>query len=531
MREKIRFTMLPFLTMVAFLVFASSCGEEDDITSEIKVPTITTLEVSEISHTTAAAGGEITDDGGVDVEARGICWDTSEEPTVNDSKTEDGKGLGSFTSSITGLEPNTTYYLRAYATNSEGTAYGDIISFTTSEIKMPAITTLEVSEIAYTSATAGGEITDDGGVEITARGVCWGTSQEPTIEDSKTEDGSGLGSFTSSITELEPNTTYYLRAYATNSEGTGYGSALSFTTLEIKLPTITTIEVSEIDQTVAKAGGEITDDGGADVTVRGVCWSTSQEPTIDDSKTENGTGIGSFTSNITELRPNTTYYLRAYATNSAGTGYGSALSFTTLELETGTFTDTRDGNVYNWVKIGNQVWMVENLKYLPSVVGPSTNSPTTPYYYVHSYDGTNVNAAKATDNYEKYGVIYNWPAVNSGNICPSGWRVPTNAEWTALTDYLGGASEAGNKLKSTSGWYENGNGIDLYGFAALPSSGLSSDGEFFELSSKWGYWWSATWSTSWAAWSRNMNSFGNRVGSGEFTRRESGQCVRCIKNN
>ena len=104
-------------------------------------------------------------------------------------------------------------------------------------------------------------------------------------------------------------------------------------TNEIYPPTVTTAAVTEIGQTAALSGGEVTSDGGADVTARGVCWSTSQNPTIDDNKTENGSGTGSYNSNLSNLTPNTTYYVRAYATNSAGTGYGEERSFTTLEEE------------------------------------------------------------------------------------------------------------------------------------------------------------------------------------------------------
>lgn len=198
--------------------------------------------------------------------------------------------------------------------------------------EIPILSTTELKEVTQTSAVSGGNITEDGGAIVTERGVCWSTGEYPTIDDAKTTDGTGEGSFSSNITGLEPNMTYFVRSYATNSVGTGYGKTLTFTTLEaIELPTLTTNEVTEITQTTAVSGGSISDDGGATVTAQGVCWSTDEYPTIDDSKTEDGSEGGSFSSNIINLAPNTTYYVRAYATNSEGTGYGGQVSFSTIE--------------------------------------------------------------------------------------------------------------------------------------------------------------------------------------------------------
>jgi len=191
-------------------------------------PTATTTVASNITGTTADSGGDVTDDGGESVTVRGVCWSTSENPTTADETTEDGTGIGAFTSSITGLDPNTTYHVRAYATNSVGTAYGTDLTFTTDTT--PTVTTTAVSNITGTTADSGGEVADDGGEAVTVRGVCWSTSENPTVADETTEDGTGIGAFTSSITGLDPDTTYHVRAYATNSVGTAYGEDVTFTT-------------------------------------------------------------------------------------------------------------------------------------------------------------------------------------------------------------------------------------------------------------------------------------------------------------
>ncbi len=192
----------------------------------------------------------------------------------------------------------------------------------------PIITTTAVSEISYTTATSGGEVTNEGGDPVISRGICWNTAADPTISNSKTSESGGLGTFTSNITLLTPNTTYYVRAYATNTAGTGYGESVTFTTLQVAVPVLTTTAITTITQTSAVSGGNITDDKGGAVSARGVCWGTTTNPTIANSKTTDATGTGSFVSNLTGLVPATTYNVRAYATNSAGIVYGNEISFT-----------------------------------------------------------------------------------------------------------------------------------------------------------------------------------------------------------
>lgn len=205
-------------------------------TGAVVLPTLTTTTVSGLTTNSAISGGTITTDGGGSITARGVVWNTSTNPTVLlNTKTTDGTGTGNFISTIANLTTSTNYYARAYATNSVGTAYGNEITFTTKTLVLPTLITYAVSNITVNSAVSGGTITADGGAAITARGVIWSTSQNPTITlSTKTADGNGTGTFSSAMVGLTPNTTYYIRAFATNGVGTAYGSQLSFITLTSK---------------------------------------------------------------------------------------------------------------------------------------------------------------------------------------------------------------------------------------------------------------------------------------------------------
>lgn len=295
-------------------------------------------------------------------------------------------------------------------------------------------------------------------------------------------------------------------------------------------PELQTTAVTRITYTTAVSGGKIISDGGAAVTSRGVCWSISENPTIDDSKTTDGAGEGNFISNISGLSTNT-YYLRAYAINSVGVGYGQQLCFVILDETNNTYTDSRDGTVYQTVTIDTVVWMAENLRFLPSVVGPETGSETIPYYYVYDYIGTNLDDAKATSTYQDYGVLYNWKAAKES--CPAGWHVARNDEWTQLIDFFGGESVAGGKLKESSYnyWgYPNIGATNESGFTALPGGCRYSDGEFYNFGFV-GFWWTGTESVSFenSAWHCYMTHAHINVGNGTY-HKDGGFSVRCVRN-
>lgn len=328
-------TYLSFLItiLILSLIMAIGCKKEESekIEENEKIPVIATNEITEITQVSAVCGGVISFDGGLAIKARGVCWSTGEMPTIDNHKTEDGEGAGIFTSRIEGLEPLTKYYIRAYATNSAGTAYGAAYHFETLEAILPVLTTKPADSITASCAISGGEISHDGYAAVTARGIVWSTAESPTFEDNDglTDDGEGTGSFTSFLTELTPVTTYYVKAYAISTAGISYGNQLFFTTEAGDPPIVNTATVTNISTTTATGGGDVVAQGDTPVTQKGVCWRTSPNPTIEDNFTNDGSDIGPFTSELTGLNLATTYFVRAYAINAAGTVYGDQEVFTT----------------------------------------------------------------------------------------------------------------------------------------------------------------------------------------------------------
>jgi len=417
------------------------------------------------------------------------------------------------------------YRIVAFAGNNES-------NFATVQIKpllTATLTTAIPSEITATSALLGGTITTDGSVTITERGVCWATTTSPTTSDNKLAIYTGTGAFNSTITELTGNTTYYVRAYAIINQGTAYGNEVSFkTSLVLFLPTLTTSTPTNIDITSATLGGNITSDGNATVTERGICYSNSPSPNTTNSKLAIGTGTGIYSNSINGLTANTTYYVRSYAINSQGTAYGNEVSFKTWF---GEVTDI-ENNVYKTVKIGSQVWMAENLKTtkyndgttIPNVADNATwEALTTGAYCWYNNDAATYKAI--------YGALYNWHSVNSNKLAPKGWHVPTDAEWTILTTYLGGESIAGGKLKETgtSHWGNPNTGAtNETGFTAVPAGAREPNGPFDSVG---GYelLWSSNEENTYFAWGRKMYWNYSKVGRQDFTKL-CGLSVRCIKD-
>jgi len=399
----------------------------------------------------------------------------------------------------------------------------------------PQLTTTTISNITLKSAESGGKITSDGGDAVNTRGIVWNMATSPTTNlTTKTIDGNGTGSFSSSITNLLPSSTYFIRAYATNSIGTGYGNELSFTTGAIVLPTLTTTAITSITTNSGVSGGNITADGGGTITARGIVWSTSQNPTIAlTTKTNDGTGLGSFASNMTALVQNTNYYIKAYATNSAGTAYGNQVEFKT------------NAEVYKNVQIGNQVWMTENLNVLKYSDGTIIPQVTDPKVWATLTTGAWCYNSNFSAN--DYGKLYNWYAVAGiydaasltdpllrKKLAPTGWHVPSDAEFTTLTDFLGGSAVAGGKMKeNTSRWnYPNTGATNSSGFAGRPGGSWNSDGTIVSIN-MFGNWWSSSdgsTSSTVTAWHRTLRYDTGGIYSYNYVKWTTGFSVRCLRD-
>ena len=462
-------------------------------TLALSLPSITTSEVTQIMDTSAIVGGNVTADGGASVTERGVVYSTSPNPTTANSKVTSGSGTGSFTCSLTNLQEGTTYYVRAYAINEKGTAYGEQKSFTTKAYALPTVTTSSVTNISKTSATVGGNVTSDGGMSVAERGVVYSTSSNPTTSNSKVTSGSGMGSFTCSLTNLQEGTTYYVRAYAVNEKGTAYGEQKSFTTSSVALPTVTTSSATNISKTSATVGGKVTSDGGASVTERGVVYSTVSNPVINNiyhTTKVVGSGTGSFSVNLTNLVEGTTYYVRAYATNEKGTAYGNQVVFTTLEAPI--------ENVHEYVDLGLSVkWATCNVgasspeDYGDYFAWGETQPKSTYKWSTYKYCNGSYNSLTKYNNSSSFGTVDNKTQLELSDDAAranwgGSWRMPTRAEqdelrnnctWTWTTQN----GVKGRKVTSKS----NGNSI------FLPAAGDRYDGSLYDAGS-YGYYWSSS---------------------------------------
>lgn len=336
--------------MIAFRGISNSgnnCFIDNLLIYSLGPPALITTAVSNITTTSADIGGDVTSDGGQNVTARGICYATTQAPTTANTTVASGSGLGTFSVSLSSLLPGTTYYARAYATNAQGTSYGNEVMFTTNAL-LATVTTNQVSAIGSFFANISGNVINTGGGIVSKRGICYATTPNPTISsDTAAAAIGGPGNFIINLTGLTGGTVYYARAFAENQAGTAYGNEVTFTTNPPTAPSVVTTVASGITNVSAVSGGTINNDGGAAITAAGTCWDINQNPTTAALFTVDAVSGSGFTSILAGLTANTTYYARAYATNSVGTSYGTQINFTTALTSINSIDNQNSIKLYN----------------------------------------------------------------------------------------------------------------------------------------------------------------------------------------
>ncbi len=496
-----------------FVLIAVVCGILFSCKPEPQLPSVGTHPVTEVTSESALCSGKITDSGNDEISSKGFCWSTSQNPTLNDNVTTElsrnEPNMEHFTATIRNLKDSTTYYVRAFATNSVGTAYGSEQTFTTLkaddngggddnggddnggddngeiDVVAPTVVTLSASCISFNTASIGAEVTADGGAEVTTRGFYWNEKSveyegELPLNDNKVEAGSGVGPFNYQLTDLKEGTEYRVMAFATNDAGTSYGEIVYFVTekneIEIELPTVTTVTVSEITYNTAVVSAEVLADGGADVTERGFMWNKTDADENNSERVKVGEGLGTYSFKLLGLQEVTSYNVVAYAVNSKGEVVSEPVIFT---------TEANDEVIeYEYVDLG-----------LPSGVKWAMHNVGTSYPEGHgdhfAWGEIEPKATYESGNCSSYyqdlgdisgNPLYDAAAAKWGN----GWRMPTLEEMYELTQ------------ECTWTWVDN-NGIVGYKVTSktngnhifLPAAGFRVNDQLLDKDF-FGYYWMST---------------------------------------
>jgi uncharacterized protein (TIGR02145 family) len=435
------------------------------------------------------------------------------------------------------------------------------------EATLPILSTLPVTNIKDTSAISGGIIISDGGSSIISNGVCWSTSIDPSVDDSKTIDNIGTTQFVSNINGLIGGTIYHIRSYAINSVGTAYGNDITFTTLG-QLPSSYSFDATNITTNSATINGAVNPNYLSTVVIFEYGLTTNYGNIITPiQNTNTGNSNINITADITGLIPGTIYHYRIRAENNLGISYGNNIVFeTTLTGIKGTINDN-DGNIYQTIGIGYQVWMAENLRTTKYNDGTDIPNVFLNLDWISLKSGAYCDFNNDTIYSNSYGKLYNWYVVDNNyttkevsndgkNVCPDGWHIPNDMEWTILENYLivngynWDGTTTGNKIAksmaSTSGWYIDSHpgivGFDQEsnnrsGFTALPSAyRLSGDGSFSGAFGVYmGIWWASTENSLTHAYTRIIDNGYNYYHDNSGLDRQNyskqgGLSVRCLKD-
>jgi len=498
----------------------------------LQPPSATTNAATNITATTATLNGTVN----ANVQSTTVTFEYGTTTSYGNTATASQSPVTGSTSTnvsanISGLTANTTYHFRVKAVNIAGTTYGSDQVFTTVTINPPSVTTNPATDITTTTATLNGTVNANWQITTVTFEYGTTTSYGSTVTSSQSPvTGSASTNVSADISGLTANTTYHFRVKAESAGGTTYGSDQEFTTTVLLPPSATTNAGTNITATTATLNGTVNANGQSTTVTFEYGLTTSYGSTVTAIQSPvTGSTANNVSANISGLTANTTYHFRVKAVGAVGTTYGSDQVFTTSSLTT--VTDY-DGNIYNVVQIGSQLWMNENLKTtkyndgtsIPLVTDNTAwSNLTTPGYCLYNNDAS---AYKTT-----YGALYNWYTVNTGKLCPTGWHVPTDTEWKVLTNYLGGESVAGGKLKETgtTHWTSPNTGAtNVSGFAALPGGYRNLNGNFYTKGINATFW-SSTEYLSGLAWHRELR-YNNSAIHRYNNYKENGFSVRCLRD-
>jgi uncharacterized protein (TIGR02145 family) len=390
------------------------------------------------------------------------------------------------------------------------------------EYNYPSVETGELSGITESSVIITAKVTDMGSYEVTGRGFVWNTTGLPTLASGDTLTvGAGLGAYTASVENLLPSTKYYIRAYATNKVGTKYGGLKNFWTLGP--PVLYTYYPYGVTSATATVKSNLVYIGSHPVIKMGICWSKEGTPGLSDNVLEYSGTDSTFIFQLVDLEPLTTYYVGSFATTEKDTSYGGVRTFTTL----GGFVDDIDGNSYEVVRIGEQHWLSKNLR----VTRYNDNTPIEKVETASEWISTTDPAYSVYDNSDTldiaYGYLYNWYAVNSGNLCPVGWHISTDEDWAKLDTFLG--DDAANKLKDPDGdWTSALGATNETNFSALPAGYRGLNGVFSGLKRD-AAWWTTAANGDNYAWLREISSSSTGLARNSYLKNR-GNSVRCVKD-
>ncbi len=458
-----------FIFLVSVVIFISCKVEEPQ-----NPPVVITNAASEIKLMTAIVSGEVTEEGFSAATERGfVVSEKNSNPSVSDQKALSGYGKGPFSIVLTKLTPNTKYYFKAFATNTKGTSYGEVQSFTTTDYKLPSSKIESIKYVSYYIAEINGLVDDEGEGIVTECGFVLKTSSQPTINDIKVQVSSGKGAFGTLVRGLTPNTKYFVRSYAINEKGVSYGNEISFNTLDFSLPSFSISPIITSNNGIEISFKSKLNTGGSTPSEYGFCYSTTPNPTklnnIVKSNTLNGANSSEpeFTASIYKFNLNTTYYVRSFATNVKGTSYSEQTIFKTV-------VDPTLQNALNALKSGLQVYYPFN---------GNANDESG-----NNYNGVVTNAQLVNDRNNNSNSAYSFDGRNGTNITTSypgilGTGTRSFSFWIKRKDpvFIGTSIFAyGNQNDWGQGMSVNLGKIDQNNVIILDNL-ASSSGPFFEL--------------------------------------------------